>query len=136
MHSTDVQSPPPPPYILRVCMSIHSEGKSCSDFVRVLGFNDPYMRTYEHPSDAQYRAYYRSMKAEQEPPRKEKHGVHSDSNSNSNSMGASTGRGGVLRTNTRPMLNHLLFIRASVRAFTQKVSLAGVSDHGSSVVYQ
>jgi len=27
-HSTDVESPPPPP---RVCMSIHPEGKSCSD---------------------------------------------------------------------------------------------------------
>ena len=28
------------------------------------------VRTYEHPSDEQYRAYYRSVKAEEEPPRR------------------------------------------------------------------
>ena len=37
-HSTDVESPPPPP---RVCMSIHPEGKSCSDLRGVLVLNDP-----------------------------------------------------------------------------------------------
>ena len=30
-HSIDVESPHPPPYTLRVCMSIHPEGKSCSN---------------------------------------------------------------------------------------------------------
>ena len=65
------------------------------------------VRTYEHPSDAQYRAYYRSMKAQEEPPKKVKGGDQSDS------WGGSSGREGSLITgtqpvSTRPMLEHLL----------------------------
>ena len=37
-HSTDVDSPPPPP---RVCMSIHPESRACSVIGRVLVLNDP-----------------------------------------------------------------------------------------------
>ena len=40
-HSSDDGSPPPPPH---VCMSIHTEGKSCSDLGRVLVLNDPTAR--------------------------------------------------------------------------------------------
>jgi len=36
--STDSEYPAPPP---GVCMSIHPEGKSCSDLGRVLDLNDP-----------------------------------------------------------------------------------------------
>jgi hypothetical protein len=43
IHSTGVE-PPPAPYTHRVCMSIHSEGKTCSDLGRVLVFNDPSSR--------------------------------------------------------------------------------------------
>ena len=42
-HSTHVASPPPPhpPYTMRVFVSVHPEGKSCSDLGRVLVVNDP-----------------------------------------------------------------------------------------------
>jgi hypothetical protein len=39
-HSTDVESPPPPPPPC-LCMSMHTQGKSCSDPGRVLLLNDP-----------------------------------------------------------------------------------------------
>jgi hypothetical protein len=37
-HSTDAESPPPPP---RVCTSIHTRGKLCSDLGRVRVLTDP-----------------------------------------------------------------------------------------------
>ena len=38
-HSTDVESPPPPPRLPpRVCIDIHAGGELCSDFGRVLVF--------------------------------------------------------------------------------------------------
>jgi hypothetical protein len=40
--------------------------------------------------------------------------------------------GGLLKTNTRLMLSPLLLLRASVLAFTRKVSYAGTFDLGSS----
>jgi len=39
--SSDVESPPPPPH---VCMSIHNQGKSCSDLGREPVLNDPASR--------------------------------------------------------------------------------------------
>jgi len=38
LHSTDVESPPPPP---RACMRIHPDNKSCSDLGRALVLNGP-----------------------------------------------------------------------------------------------
>jgi hypothetical protein len=44
-HSTDVESPPPPlPYTSRACVSIHTQGNSCSDLDRVHDLLLPILR--------------------------------------------------------------------------------------------